>query len=191
MIIHALTRATRGSGNLQGRLTRLHAPARISHALHALTRYTRHTCLSSMTSLMTPSSTNRFDRSGNLTRSEPTAKKKRKYFDQVDLWPWLESQNFQNRPVPLNFSSTFRFWDPFLLSKLRNCANVQFPKVDFCANVDQMSKFLRWTSLTQIFAYIPILESVLSFKTWKLHKWLNSKVVDFCVGVDLKSRFSS
>ena len=145
-----------------------------------------------MTSLMTPSSTNRFDRSGNLTRSEPPAKKKeRKYFDQVDLWPWLKSQNFQNGPIPLNFSSTFRFWDPFLLSKLRNCANVQFPKVDFCANVDQMSKFLRWTFLTQFFAYILILESVLSFKTWKLDKWLNSKVVDFCVEVDLKSRFSS
>ena len=41
---------------------------------------------------------------------------------------WLENQNFQNGPVPLNFSSTFRFWDPFLHSELRNCANVQFPK---------------------------------------------------------------
>ena len=55
-------------------------------------------------------------------------KRKRKCFDQVEFWPWLESQNFQNGPVPLNFSSTFRFWDPFLHSKLRNCANIQFPK---------------------------------------------------------------
>ena len=115
----------------------------------------------------------------------------RKCFDQVDLWPWPKSQNFQNRPVPLKFSSTFWFWDPFVHSKLRNCANVQFPKVDFCTNIDQMSKILRWTYLSQFFAYIPILESVSSFKTWKLHKWLNSKVVDFWVEVDLKSRFSS
>ena len=93
---------------------------------------------------------------------------------------WPESQNLKYGPVPLNFSSTFRFWDPFLHSKLRNCANVQFPtkkkkKVDFCANVDQMSKSLRWTYLAQFFEYIPILESVPSFETWKLQKWLNSK----------------
>ena len=46
----------------------------------------------------------------------------------MDLWLWPKSQNFQNRLVPLSFSSTFRFWDPFLHSKLGNCANVQFPE---------------------------------------------------------------
>ena len=45
-------------------------------------------------------------------------------------------------------------------------------KFDFCANVDQTSKFLRWTYLAQFFVYIPILESVPSFETRKLHKWL-------------------
>ena len=55
-------------------------------------------------------------------------------------------------------------------SKIVQTSN--FQKVDFCANVDQMSKFLRWTYLSQIFMYIPILESVSSFETRKLHKWL-------------------
>ena len=61
------------SGNRQCRFTRLHAPTRISHALHA-----SHVPSSAMTSLMTPSSTNRLDRFGNLTRSEPPAKKNTK-----------------------------------------------------------------------------------------------------------------
>ena len=47
------------------------------------------------------------------------------------------------------------------------------------------------TYLAQFFTYIPILEYVLSFETRKLHKWLNSKIVDFCVEVDQKSKFSS
>ena len=159
-----------------------------------------HVRLKSMTSWMTSPSTlsltqflrpdpNLWLGSNHLQKKKKKGKKKA--LTKLDLWLWPKSQNFQNRPVLLSFSSIFQFWDPFLHSKLKNCANVQFPKVDFCTNVDQMSKFLRWTYLAQFFAYIPILESVPSFKTWKLHKWLNSKVVDFCVEVDLKSRFSN
>ena len=55
-------------------------------------------------------------------------------------------------------------------SKIVQTSN--FEKVDFCANVDQTSKFLRWTYLAQFFVYIPSLESVPSFETRKLHKWL-------------------
>ena len=47
------------------------------------------------------------------------------------------------------------------------------------------------TYLVQFFAYIPILGPVLSFGTRKLHKWLNSKIVDFCVEIDQKSKFLS
>ena len=75
------------------------------------------------------------------TASKKKNCERKKCFDQVDPWPWRKSQNFQNGPVPLNFSSTFRIWDPFLHSKLRNCVNVQFPKVDFCTNVDQKVNF--------------------------------------------------
>ena len=50
-------------------------------------------------------------------------KKKKKCFDQVDFWRWPKSQNFQKGPVPLSFSRTFWFWNPFLCSRLGNCAN--------------------------------------------------------------------
>jgi len=45
-----------------------------------------------------------------------------------------------------------------------------FHKVDFYINLDQKSNFLRRTCLAQFFVYIPILESVSSFETQKLHK---------------------
>ena len=128
------------------------------------------------------------DRPGNLTRSEPSAKKKkktlnkkkgkRKCFDQVDSWPWPKSQNFQNGPVPLNFSSTFWFWDPFLHSKLRNCANVQFPKVDFCTNVDQKVKIFKKYLSCPIFrvdsifgVYFFIWESEIAQIMWFYNCW--------------------
>ena len=41
------------------------------------------------------------------------------------------------------------------------------------------------------FPTIPILESVPSFETWKLHKWLNSKIVDFYVEINPKSNFQA
>ena len=125
--------------------TRSHVP----HEPPALWRHGwRHPPLPGLTRLT------RFDPDlpGNLTRSEPPQKKKKKEkdrerekkcFDQVDPWPWPKSQNFQNGPVPLNFSSTFRLWDPFHHSKLRNCVNVQFPKVDFCTNIDQKVKIFK------------------------------------------------
>ena len=47
------------------------------------------------------------------------------------------------------------------------------------------------TYLAQFFTYIPILGSVPSFETQKLNKWLNSKILNFCVEVDRKSKFSS
>ena len=62
------------------------------------------------------------------TACKKNKNKRKGALTKLDLWLWPKSQNFQNRLVPLSFSSTFRFWDPFLHSKLGNCANVQFPE---------------------------------------------------------------
>ena len=143
------------------------------------------------------SSTNRFDRLTNLTWSEPPAKKKKKKTERENtLTNWTFDLDQKVKIFKMDLShSIFQVHSDFgTCFFIRNSEIVQtsnFQKVDFCANVDQMSKFLRWTYLTQFFMYIPILESVLSFETRKLYEWLDSKVVDFCVGVDLKSRFSS
>ena len=83
---------------------------------------------------MTSSSTNQFglDRPKNHTQIQTTCKKKKKKkgrenaLTKLDLWLWLKSQNFQNRPVLLGFLSTFQFWDPFLHSKLGNYASIRF-----------------------------------------------------------------
>ena len=114
-ILRALTR-NHNSSRVGNSFTRVHAPSS-----------DKRTQFHDVMDDITP--TNRFDWPGNRTRSEPPAKKKkkkreRKCFDLVDLWPWPKSQNFQTGPVPLNFSSAFWIWDPFLHSKLRNCANV-------------------------------------------------------------------
>ena len=55
-------------------------------------------------------------------------KRERKGFDQVKLWVWPKSQNFQNGPIPLSFSSTFQFWDLFLYLRLGNCTNGSISK---------------------------------------------------------------
>ena len=41
----------------------------------------------------------------------------------MDLWLWSKSQNFQKGLIPLSFSRTFQFWNPFLCSRLGNYAN--------------------------------------------------------------------
>ena len=158
---HALPRATRRYGDYQHLYTRRHAPTKTPHALSRARRAKRwhvppvHDVMDDViihypvwlgwpglnrTDLETWPGPNRL--------KKKKREKKKKCFDQVDPWPWPKSQNFQNGPVPLNFSSTFRFWDPFLHLKLRNCANVQFPKVDFCTNVDQKVKIFKRAYLT-------------------------------------------
>ena len=83
---------------------------------------------------------------------QTACKKKRKSFDQVELWHWPKSQNFQKWPVPLSFSSTFRFWDPFLHLKLENCANCPIPKkLTFAQILIKKSKFSRSIYLAQFF----------------------------------------
>ena len=78
--------------------------------------------------------------------------KEKKSFDQVELWLWLKSQNFEKWPVPLSFSSTFQFWDPFLHLKFRNCANTPIPKkLTFAQILTKKSKFSRSTCLAQFF----------------------------------------
>ena len=46
------------------------------------------------------------------------------------------------------------------------------------------SKFWKGACPTQFFAYIPILESVSSFKTWRLCKLSKFQKVDFCTNFD-------
>ena len=97
------------------------------------------------------------------------------------LWPigpltLTKKLKFSKRTCPTQFFEYIPILGPvssFESQKL--CKRPISKKVDFCANVDQMSKFLRWTYLAQFFEYILILESVLSFETRKLQKWLNSK----------------
>ena len=103
---------------------RTHATGR-----HALQRYdvmddvTTHYGL---TCLFRPTRFDPFIRTWIRTACKKKKKKKRKRaLTKLDLWLWPKSQNFQNKLVSLSFSSTFRFWDPFLHSKLGNCANVQ------------------------------------------------------------------
>ena len=74
-------------------------------------------------------------------------------------------------------------------SKIVQTSN--FQKVDFCANVDQTSNFLRWTYLAQFFVYIPNLGSISSFENPKLLKWCDSTTVGFEVNFDQESRHSS
>ena len=125
-------------------VSHLHAPAS-STCLHA------HTCPLHMTSSsITPVWP------GPTWKSNPVrtaCKKKKKSFDQVELWLWPKSQNFQKWPVPFSFLSTFRFWDPFLHLKLGNCANGPIPKkLTFAQILTKKSKFSRSTCLAQFFA---------------------------------------
>ena len=80
---------------------------------------------------------------------------------------------FSKRTCPTRFFEYIPILGPvssFEAQKL--CKRLISKKIDFCANADQMLKFLRWTYLAQFFEYIPILESVSSFEIRKLHKWL-------------------
>ena len=82
-----------------------------------------------------------------LTRTDPKIwlspnRLKKKCFDQVDLWLWSKSQNFQKGPVPLNFSRTFQFRNPFLCSRFGNCANCpNFRKLTFAQILTRSQNF--------------------------------------------------
>ena len=93
-------------------------------------------------------------------------RRKRKSFDQVELWLWPKSQNFQKGPVPFRFSSTFRFWDPFLHLKLENCANCPIPK---------KLTFAQILTKSQNFQEIPVLPNFSRrFQFWGL--FLHSRI---------------
>ena len=125
---HAPPRASRRSGNF---CLNEHALPRTSILIHALTRAGRfsrapqlHDVM--MTSLTTFSLTRflgpdpiRWPRLNRLRKNALT---------KFDLWLWPKSQNFQKMPVPLSFSRTFQFWNPFLCSRLGNCANCPISK---------------------------------------------------------------
>ena len=141
--------------------TRSYSWSRAHTCRRSLTRWRWYTCLLRMTSWMTSSSTTSVwpgltwkpDPVRTACQKKNLNKKKKKSFDQIELWLWLKSQNFQKRLVPINFSSTFRFWDPFLHLKLRNCANCPIPKkLTFAQILTKKSKFSRSTCLAQFFA---------------------------------------
>ena len=108
--------------------TRHHAPlegSEISASTNTLTRAPQlHDVM--MTSLTTFSlilflgpDPNRWPGSNRLRKNALT---------KFDLWLWPKSQNFQKMPVPLSFLYTFWFWNPFLCSRLGNCANYPISK---------------------------------------------------------------
>ena len=69
-------------------------------------------------------------------------KKRKKEKGLTKLWILTKSQNFQNGPVPLSFSSTFRLWDLFLHSRLENCANCPiFRKLTFAQILTKSQNF--------------------------------------------------
>ena len=185
---------------------------RISHALNAPTRYTRHAltrAFSATTSCMTSSSIPRsdlfvqstrfnLDWPENLTRFEPPEiifkkkVRKKKCFDQTNLWLWPKSQNFQKGLVPFYLSRTFQFWNLFLCSRLGNCANCpNSKKLTFGQILTKKSKFSRRTYLAQFFAKILIFESISSFENPKLLKKCDSATVGFNVNLDQESRSPS
>ena len=120
MIIHALTCTTRRTDNHQGQFTRLHAPTRKSHTLHASRTHMRPSSVMMSWWRHSPGQP-------HLTRSldsiQTAWKKKKKGLTKFELWLGPKSQNFQNWSVPLGFLSTFRFWDPLLHPRLGNCTN--------------------------------------------------------------------
>ena len=84
----------------------------------------------------------------------------------MNLWLWSKSQNFQKGPVPFRFSSTFRFWDPFLHLKLENCANCPIPK---------KLTFAQILTKSQNFQEIPVLPNFSRrFQFWGL--FLHSRI---------------
>ena len=91
---------------------------------------------------------------------------RKKCFDQVDLWLWQKSQNFQMGPVPLSFSHTFQFQNPFLCSRLGNCANcLNSRKLTFAQILTKSQNFqqgpvfpyfLRWFWFWSLFLHLRI-----------------------------------
>ena len=117
---------------------------------------------------------------------------RKKCFDQMNLWLWPKSQNFQKGPVPLYFSHTFQFWNLFLCSRLENCANYpNSKKLTFGQILTKKSKISRRTYLAQFFAKILIFESISSFENPKLLKKCDSATVGFNVNLDQESRSPS
>ena len=162
MIIHALPRTTRGSGNCQCRFTRLHALTRISHSLDAPTRYTcqranmslqRHDVMHDVISHYP-----------DLTQADPVwlihhdlvwiaCKKNLK--KTLTKWTFDFDQKVKIFKrglshsvfcVHSNFGIRFIIWN----SEIAQTSN--FQKVDFFINLDRKSKFSRMTCLAQFFA---------------------------------------
>ena len=118
----------------------------------------------------------------NLTRIRTACHQKKKKEREKMLWPsgpltLTKKSKFSKRTCPTQFF-TFQFWDPFLHSKLRNCANVQFPKVDFCTYVDQKVKIFKKGLSCPIFhvdsifgVYFFIQESEIAQIVWFYSCW--------------------
>ena len=123
-------RATRRSVDHQHHFTCSHVPIRASHASPwCLTR--SHAPLQLYDVIMTSLPTFSLTRFLGLDPNRwPGSNRLRKKM----LWPSLtfdfdqKVKNFKKRPVPLSFSRTFQFWNPFLCSRLWIVQTIQFPK---------------------------------------------------------------
>ena len=132
-----------------------HAPPHLAMCLHV-----PHVPSNTMTSLMTSSPTNWFDRLGNMTWSEPpetTKKKKKKKVRKKMLWPngpltLTKKSKFSKQTCLTQFFAYIPILESASLFETQKlCKQSNFQKVDFCTNLDQKSKFSR-TCLAQFFA---------------------------------------
>ena len=122
--------ATRRSVDHQHHFTCSHVPIRASHASPwCLTR--SHAPLQLYDFIMMSLPTFSLTRFLGLDPNRwPSSNRLRKKM----LWPSLtfdfdqKVKNFKKRPVPLSFSRTFQFWNPFLCSRLWIVQTIQFPK---------------------------------------------------------------
>ena len=126
MLTHAATCCLKLQSSLHSihALTHAHAPCTDMCASNLWRHGWHHLPLWAWPSSLDP--TRICDSVRTTCKKKKKKKGKKKALTKLDLWLWPKSQNFQNGPVLLSFSSIFQFWDPFLHSKLRDCVNVRF-----------------------------------------------------------------
>ena len=122
-------RSTRRSADHQRHFTRSHAPIRASHSSPwCLTRSHAPLQLYDVMMMSLPTfSLTRFLGTDSNRWPGPNRLRK-KALTKFDFDFDQKVKNFKKRPVPLSFSRTFRFWNPFLCSRLENCANCPISK---------------------------------------------------------------
>ena len=149
MIIHALTCTTRRTDNHQGQFTRLHAPTRKSHTLHASRTHMRPSSVMMSWWRHSPGQP-------HLTRSldsiQTAWKKKKKVWPSLNFDLDQKVKIFKIGPSHSVFWVHSDFGIHYFIQDSEIVQMAQFLKVDFCINLDQKSTFSKRTCLAQFFA---------------------------------------